>query len=274
MCGQWIHFYTLAKTFFLFSSSCDAGWFGEACEKECVNGEVNPQGSQNCTCDPGWVGELCDAECSLHGKINGTVCVCDLGFWGDHCEIQGCPGVGESCSGHGDCNGAIQICDCYPGWTGYADEDGYIDPVFNGCDVPDCPGSPDCNGQGECNSSYEEPRCVNCAPGWMGPACEDICDAEHGVQEPMNSGICECDSCYTGRGCDIQCNNHGICVDNVTCECEEAWRGSKCEVAGCPGNETNCNSHGECNTALQECTCNPGRIVSSLSLSPSPLTLV
>jgi hypothetical protein len=239
---------------------CHDRWFGEACEEPCVNGQMNPVGSQNCECDPGWVGINCDSECSNHGSIVNAKCECDIGWRGRVCDIPSCPGNMTDCTGNGDCNAATHECTCYSGWTGQANGAGYVDPLTNGCDVPDCPGTPDCNGEGECDSTLTTPKCKNCNPGWMGEACEDVCDATHGVQSPMNSGFCECDSCYTGKGCDIECDDHGQCINGI-CECMVGWRGSKCEVPGCPGNGTDCTNHGVCNSALHMCTCLPGKIV-------------
>lgn len=240
-------------------SSCRDGWFGEACEEQCVNGQMNPVGSQNCTCDPGWAGLNCDAECSDNGKIVDGICHCDIGWWGRVCNIPGCPGVGKSCTGNGECNSAEHTCTCYPGWTGIKDSTGYVDPFTNGCDIPDCPGEPDCNGEGICDDTLITPKCKNCSAGWMGEACEDICDAEHGAQSPMNSGFCQCDSCYSGKGCNLECDMHGSC-ENGICKCNVGWRGSKCEVPGCPGNGSDCTGHGVCNTAVHECKCLPGKI--------------
>ena len=67
--------------------------------------------------------------------------------------------------------------------------------------------------------------------GWMGRDCNDIC--LHGTQF-NNSGVCTCDSCYTGLGCNAECNNHGSCVDGG-CECDAAWWGENCTIRGCPG---------------------------------------
>ena len=242
---------------FVFYFSCSDKWFGAACEKPCVNGHMNPVGSQNCACDPGWAGLNCDAECSLHGIIQNGKCVCDIGWRGPLCDIPGCPGDGVDCTGHGDCNTGTHICTCYNGWTGQSDSKGYVDPLLNGCNVPDCPGSPDCNSQGTCSTSFTTPRCIDCNPGWMGPACEDICDKDHGHQNPPNSGQCECDSCYTGKGCNSECDEHGDCV-NGACQCHESWRGSKCEVAGCPGVEKDCSGHGVCDSTSHRCSCLPG----------------
>lgn len=225
-----------------------------ACEEHCVHGTVNPQGSQNCTCTVGWAGLNCNAECSDHGHILGGRCNCDNGWRGPLCGIPGCPGKGEDCTGHGECNSGVGTCTCFSGWTGVADEEGNVDPSTNGCDVADCPGEPDCNGEGICDDTVTTPKCRNCSAGLMGKACEDICDAVHGVQTPMDTGYCKCDSCYTGKGCNLKCDRHGSCEDGK-CNCFAGWRGSKCEVPGCPGEGSDCTSNGICNSALHECVC-------------------
>lgn len=93
----------------------------------------------------------------------------------------------------------------------------------------------------------------------MGPACEDPCT--NGTQVPMDSGNCVCDPCFTGRGCNVECTGHGICVGNK-CQCDEltGWRGSLCEVPGCPGsNGKDCSGNGKCDSANHQCICLPGR---------------
>lgn len=93
----------------------------------------------------------------------------------------------------------------------------------------------------------------------MGPACEDVCT--NGTQVPMNSGNCACDPCFTGRGCNVECTGHGICVGN-SCHCDQltGWRGSLCEVPGCPGsNGKDCSGNGKCDSANHQCICLPGR---------------
>ncbi len=97
-----------------------------------------------------------------------------------------------------------------------------------------------------------------CFSGWMGPGCNDICT--HGVQEPMNSGICKCDSCFAGKGCNSLCMGRGTCGGDGKCICDplSGWRGDVCEMPGCPGIGTDCTGHGDCNAATRECTCNEG----------------
>ena len=235
---------------------CKGLWFGDGCEKYCAHGVMNPVGSQNCECDPGWTDETCSTECSFHGtiiydsNISSNRCECDVGWRGNLCDQPGCPGVGEDCTGHGECNKGTHTCDCYAGWTGDPD------PLLNGCDVPDCPGDPDCNDRGTCDDSFSTPACMNCSAGYMGAACELNCT--YGVQTPMNSGFCLCDSCHTGKECNIECNGEGTC-NNSVCECNDHWKGSKCEVPACPG-IPDCTDHGTCNSAEHVCFCNPGNL--------------
>ena len=130
------------------------------------------------------------------------------------------------------------------GWTGI------------GCHVPDCPGTPNCFGRGFCNSTNREtPECTDCSMGWMGPACNDPC--EHG--HPLDD-ICDCDACYTGNGCQLECSGRGSCVKGE-CVChsnnEVGWQGINCELDGCPGVDGNCNGNGLCNTNTRQCECDP-----------------
>ena len=111
---------------------------------------------------------------------------------------------------------------------------------------------------GFCNATSDPPVCTNCIPGWMGPACEDLCT--HGKQVPMDSGNCVCDPCYTGRGCNVECTGHGTCVNDI-CQCDQltGWRGSLCEVPGCPGSDgQDCSGNGKCDSANHQCICEPG----------------
>lgn len=169
---------------------CDSMHFGAACEEPCVNGVISPAEPQVCHCHQGWAGINCDSECSEHGTIIGGRCDCDVGWRGPVCDIPGCPGVGLDCTGHGLCNAATHVCTCFPGWSG------------DGCHIADCPGSPNCNNRGVCNATLDPPLCLDCQQGWMGSACEEVC--EHGHQEPPNSGVCQCDPCYSGRS---SCNS-------------------------------------------------------------------
>ena len=225
-------------------TNCSKGWMGPACEDPCVHGEQIPMDSGFCNCTRGWAGVGCDAECSLHGKIINEVCVCDSAWTGDLCDVPSCPGLFNlPCSGRGECNSATHECTCNNGWTG------------EGCELPDCPGMPDCFERGYCNETYDPPRCTNCIQGWMGADCNEPC--VRGIQQPMDSGICICNPCYSGKGCDSECTGHGQCQHD-TCVCDPGWHEDVCQRPGCPGVSLDCTGHGDCNSALHICFCFPG----------------
>lgn len=233
--------------------SCNDTYFGRGCERRCFNGSVikttdNSLASRNeeCRCDSCYSGVDCALECNGRGHCNNGTCRCDVGWRGEKCGRIGCPGVGEDCSGHGRCLSLEQECHCDKGWKGL------------GCENPDCPGVPDCNGKGTCDGSREPPRCINCTDNTMGTACELPCI--FGKEDPPNSAICKCDSCYQGLACDIKCSSRGECVNNK-CVCIEGWRGEYCDISDCPG-EPDCSKRGVCvrasESVLPECLCNPG----------------
>ena len=231
---------------------CGSKWFGHSCEEPCVHGVVSPQYSDNCTCDSGWTGVNCDSMCTDHGTIVDGLCHCDVGWRGVLCDVAGCPGIGTDCTDHGLCNSITHVCNCFPGWGG------------DGCEYADCAGNPDCNDRGTCDETHDPPICLDCAAGWMGPACGNPCT--YGKQEPANSGFCDCEPCYAGIGCNSECNENGKCnATRNACDCDVGWRGSKCEVPGCAGDEEDCTLHGSCNTANHQCTCVPGKIIACTS---------
>ena len=89
----------------------------------------------------------------------------------------------------------------------------------------------------------------------MGPACNDPCTYGH-----LEDGLCVCDPCFVGSGCQSECSGSGECV-NGKCLCYEepgaAHVGEFCELPGCPG-RGNCNGNGFCNMKLFKCDCYPG----------------
>ena len=157
---------------------CDARFFGEFCQYECMNGVVEADedtGATSCTCEPCYTGVRCDVECSNHGNCSDDALSCecgDDGWRGDHCEIDGCPGLtsaGDECSAHGSCQSSYNettdvltfSCLCQQGWNGTR------------CDVAQC--TDDCNNRGDCMSNAVVPYCDNCDDGWYGDACEVQC---------------------------------------------------------------------------------------------------
>lgn len=168
---------------------CTQGYFGTACQHQCVNGTIqtDAQEEETCVCDSCFSGPFCDLACSGTGNCTASG-VCDCGFdggRGDYCQLPGCPGYGSDCSEKGTCNKATGVCVCNEGWKG------------QGCELPDC--IDDCNNRGHCDSKVANPICRNCVEGWMGVACEIPCN---GTQQPMDSGVCVCHSqCQHGKSC-------------------------------------------------------------------------
>ncbi|XP_060596109.1 uncharacterized protein LOC132750181 [Ruditapes philippinarum] len=189
----------------------------------------------------------CLLTCSGHGTCSESeTCVCydqdtgynAEGFWGDHCEIQKCPGMLESCSGHGQC---IQgDCSCDEGWR----------ENKTSCHIPDCPGTPDCNGRGNCITTGVLPSC-ECHEGYMGIQCEFECLYGNVTAD----FTCDCFPCYTGGACKETCNGHGSCFED-TCQCDATYWGEFCEDSGCPGTGSSCSGQGSCSISKKTCSCN------------------
>lgn len=80
----------------------------------------------------------------------------------------------------------------------------------------------------------------------MGFLCEFFCI--YGRENLLDSVICECDLCYIGLVCDIECFGWGICREDVNlkrCECDLGWKGLICEILDCFG-ELDCSGWGVC----------------------------
>jgi hypothetical protein len=219
-----------------------------------------------CICDPCYNGRSCDLLCTGNGVCVANTCVCrnssnlldpGRGFTGPFCEQKTCPSINEfACSGHGSCDTPeSQICACDTGYKGA------------GCEKADC--LDDCNGRGQCavvdvGAGLTEARCFNCTGGYMGLASCDI-PCTNGVEIPRNQEVCVCNDCYSGPSCDQLCGGQGVCVDTPgqpgrkECACNDGYRGITCGEPGCPGNkESSCASHGTCNLATRNCTCDDG----------------
>ena len=96
-------------------TDCVRGWMGKGCDEPCVNGTQTPPDSGFCQCHPCFAGKGCDSECSGHGTCDGVTCKCNVGYRGDKCQFDGCPGKEHDCSLHGSCNSAEHDCICLPG---------------------------------------------------------------------------------------------------------------------------------------------------------------
>ena len=74
---------------------------------------ISPRCSQAVACHL----QLCHPRCEKHGQcVNGS-CICQQGWNGRHCSLEGC---GQGCGGHGTCRhqGAGWACSCHDGWGG------------------------------------------------------------------------------------------------------------------------------------------------------------
>jgi len=80
-----------------------------------------------------------------------------------------------------------------------------------------------------------------------------------------NTGICECNSGFTGDHCDIVtcpgkpiCSGRGACdFSTVTCVCNSGFEGDTCQDIQCPGDGT-CSNQGTCDVSNGTCVCNSG----------------
>ncbi|XP_078490807.1 uncharacterized protein LOC144746990 [Ciona intestinalis] len=258
---------------------CDACYSGEHCEFLCgSNTSDTTQDSRGqcvdefCRCESCYSGAYCELECSARGScVQNAIsssCVCtDTELWGGtRCDEARCPGSsGVECNGHGVCNKALHQCYCEPGWGG------------NDCSDIDCPGEPDCSGHGQCNlDSNSNPIC-QCSASYFGTSCEHHCANGVIVMPSQNNTMsfdwetgafiytptspeCSCNSCWTGKECNILCSGYGTC-NTDTCDCDPllGWRGDTCEVPGCPGYDgLDCTGHGECISSTHTCICDAG----------------
>ena len=129
------------------------------------------------------------------------------------------------------------------------------------CSIPHCPGGGNCNGHGDCDGSVDPPQCTTCYQGWVGYACETPCIM--GNPDEFNRE-CICNTtCLHGPSCNIECSEHGHCDEDYNCMCDamSGWIGRYCEIPSCPRHPDSvlpCSGHGDCNSALQECSCYNG----------------
>ena len=187
-------------------------------------------------------------SCSNHGVCTqvdvdaGTgsavrVCVCDLGWAGDHCQqpFLACPG-GNDCSFHGACDGLAGACVCDAGWRGDACETP-VEPAAHACQPP-C-----CEGGGTCDPLTG--RCV-CEAGRVGPGCcADVC-APHGAFSPP-TGWCNPHPGWHAPKPNETCAAVGAagCRPSVYCIADR-------------GGEDTCHRHASGCTAAGRCICDPG----------------
>eukprot|EP00759_Apiculatamorpha_spiralis_P009261 PhF_6_TR15967/c0_g1_i1/m.24932 len=252
----------------------------------CIHGSCQQAGSQSCTCDAGWYGEVCDQEC-IGGRNNpcngrGTcaprdgVCRClntvEDGFWAGKgctacdvfytsstCAIP-CPVTPRGvCNGHGRCyEGVCYLCD-----------DGYCGVACHKTTTECRPClSDDCSGHGWCNTEIGNTygKCL-CFPGYYGLRCTEKPCPSNGEFECSGHGscvpdlkICTCSKGYGAEDCSVQCptttpgspcSSHGKCTTAGLCECSPGYGDVACNKE-CPGK---CSGHGTCSSNSGLCQC-------------------
>jgi hypothetical protein len=171
-------------------TTCEANYF-HGPKKACEYRHCPASGLKN---------KVVDDKCSGHGKcdLNRGTCDCQVGFSGEACAHQKCPGPGgvlyrydspSACSGRGACNDKNGKCDCEHPYFG------------KDCNQRTCPG--DCLGRGKCDEVSG--KCF-CKSPFTGPRCEfQICPANCVSQEQgwcnMLTGKCLCKYGHGGRAC-------------------------------------------------------------------------
>ena len=129
------------------------------------------------------------------------VCICAPGFAGANCSVE-CPGrAGRRCTGHGTCSDGHTgdgRCRCALDWYGAAC-DVHCRPRL--CHAPDVfppphaaceAGTGRCVCQRDAFGTWAGADCNECAPGYWGPQCTDLCHCSgHGTCGRVD-GDCLC----------------------------------------------------------------------------------
>ncbi len=209
--------------------SCDPGYHDEdglcvqdqVCQGDTCSGHGtcdDTTGVTICTCDEGYTGVRCES-CAPGYHDEEGVCVTD----------QVCQG--NTCSGHGTCDDStwVTICTCDEGYTGDHCETcaaGYQDNDGDGTCLANCATSGlNCGLHGTCDDSGGTAVCV-CDAEYTGAAC-DTCAA--GYQDNDGDGTCQANCATSGLNCGL----HATCDDSsgvTVCTCDGGWGGPDCSV--------------------------------------------
>ncbi|CAM4725781.1 unnamed protein product [Leuciscus chuanchicus] len=274
---------------------CPHGWTGLDCgvdvkecsSSPCLNGahcvESDIPGEFSCTCPPFFTGPLCEQHydpCDLRhnpclhnstcrAQSDGTaLCVCQVGFEGTRCEIDGDDCVSRPCQNQGRCVDGVNSysCFCKPGFSGRHCEE----------DINECASNP-CQNRGVCQDLVNGFQC-NCVPGYFGTLCNlDIneCEASPCLHDSVcinkpGGFICVCRSGFSGKWCELNvdecksnpCRNNGRCIDGLNgyqCVCSRGFMGYHCErnIDECSSNPC---VHGSCLDEIDAyiCQCEVG----------------
>ncbi|EFC37003.1 predicted protein [Naegleria gruberi] len=251
--------------------SCELGYSGSDCEKiscyglemdhEYVCGGVGQCVSMNqCLCPHPYDGQECEQVkclgknmtlynstdysrvCLGRGNCSQSGCECQLGFYGDACEMSTCFGLKQNdslvCSGHGQCMD-LDMCECYSSaqngyWFG--DDCSVCDPFHSGDNCKSqlsCSNEMTCNNLGICspdNSScscssdvYVGSYCDECKENYFGPSCQVNCVSNstcNGNGECSRDGLCDC---YHDL-------DHGYWTNGTCNECLDGYYGMECKT--------------------------------------------
>jgi len=209
-----------------------------------------------------------------------TSCMCNQGFYGEHCQNRMCPGFNKGLFTHdmaGACHGGL----CNPR-NGVCEEckSGTYSARQKSCELKKCPvkkgnGVP-CSGHGECQAETgvckchktwagdkcHQKACAGSIPGELyAPSHHNVCSGRGACD--ASTGQCQCKSPFKGAGCEFSgcindCTGHGKCDSRQgTCRCVAPYSGPACEMRRCPGG---CSGHGTCDRLSGRCTCQDGFI--------------
>lgn len=193
-----------------------------------------------CRCDAGWKGQDCatpGCPICVHGKCDGSKCICEPGFWKNDCSERVCL---NNCTdaAHGECNDGT--CECTEKFAG---EDCSIDAKL-------CPGN--CgNFRGKCTTEG-----CKCLDKYGGPDCMKECPNDCSGRGTCKGGVCTCEAGFAlpdcaHLSCKNGCSGNGIC-DNGKCMCANGFGGDDCSKKLCPNL---CSGRGTCDHTNGTCTC-------------------
>ena len=211
---------------------------------------------------------------SCSDVVNGYMCECRTGFYGNNCASVFIPPA---------------IAPCPPGFAHPVDDQG---TALDGCvNIDECASNPcfsvginiTVNGDAAsiCLDGLDSFACM-CPAGWGGELCDT--EVDECASHPCESGVCEdrldsyiCSSCadgYAGFNCNIDidecysypCTNGGECVQTsgcgYECTCSDGFSGDNCATSECEDEclSLPCLHGGECTDGVKsyDCSCTGG----------------